>query len=205
MLDFVLPKGNESSFTDIAPKLDFKALCFVYPVEELPSQKAQSEKIKIYHAALVRTAKQAATAQKVADIVLARATKNLREQLERWPVDIIFGLESIAQREPLFYRASGLDHVLCKIAARKGITFMLDFSQFLTARPFKRAVLLGRAAQNITLCTKYNVALVIASLATKPSYMRAARDLASLCVCLGMRPEKAKLAISGKLFKWPEH
>ena len=50
--------------------------------------------------------------------------------------------------------------------------------------------------QNIRLCRKYKVKMVLASFATDKFEMRDARDLISFGVCLGMNPGEAKKALN---------
>jgi len=102
----------------------------------------------------------------------------------------VFGLELSKRPDFIHHRASGLDQVTARMAAEKGVAIGFAFSSLHS----KYAI--GRVRQNIKLCRKYKVAMMIASLATHPYEMRAPNDLRSLFMSLGMHPKEAADALA---------
>ena len=86
-------------------------------------------------------------------------------------------------------RNAGLNSVLCRIAKEKGAKIGISCSALIRD---EKGRMMGRAMQNIMLCQKYNVPVILASLADNPFKMRAPKDIISLGVFLGIKPEDAK-------------
>ena len=92
-------------------------------------------------------------------------------------------------------RNSGLDQVLCAIAAAKKKMIGIDIAALITTHGRKRAVLLGRVMQNIALCRKYKVSMALCSFARTPWQMRSSQDIAAVGETLGMHPSEAQAAL----------
>lgn len=60
------------------------------------------------------------------------------------------------KRDSLYERDGGLNHVICKLANDKGITFIIDFSQVLAIDLKERAKILSRISQNVFLINKFH-------------------------------------------------
>lgn len=191
MHDIVFPKGNEKEFILMAARLGYDGLCFVYDsAGELIKSKEElkSSKLKLFFG-LTHKPK-----EKVHDIIVMKASGRARDVLERKEADIIYAFEDNLKQDYIHHRASGLNHVLCKIAREKNIAVGFCVSSILNAK--HKSVLLGRIKQNIKLCRKYKVNMAIGSFGFKPYEMRAAHDLISLFCLLGMHPSEAKKAMS---------
>lgn len=167
MIDIVIPKGNEKELLETALKLGYSGLCFVDSDKKLPN---------CYSGLLNRNGK--------ADLVLFDT--DAREALEKKDCDIVFDMERSRKRDVLKMH-SGFNHVLAKIAHDKKKLIGFSFSRLLKEREA-----MGRMMQNIKLCEKYNVGMVIASFASSPDELRNPSDLESLFRILGMKnPKKA--------------
>ncbi len=117
--------------------------------------------------------------------------KEIRRAIEQG-VDLIFGFEEVYEKDALHFRASGLNHVLCKLARQSGTIVAVSLSSI--SKPEKRALFIGRAVQNISLCKKYKVPLLISSFAKTQWELRAPNDLLSLGELLGLNPNEAREA-----------
>ncbi len=197
--DIVFPNENEKEFLEIAGKLGYKSLVFAYNgMDKMPKnlhELIEKSKIKIT-TAIVAEEKQIQKAKKNANIILVKSSGNDRWVLEKSSADILFGLEAAQKKDFMHHRASGLNQVLCKIAAKKGKIIAFDFSTVLNSKGMLRAQIIGRMMQNIRFCRKYKVKTAIASFAKTPYGMRSPEDLASFATVLGMHPKEAKESVS---------
>ncbi len=108
-------------------------------------------------------------------------------------VDIIYNLEDAEREDFMHHRASGMNHVLAKQAAQDDIKVAFNFSLLYDQE--MRDVILGRMMQNVKLCRKFDVDMVIASFADHPQEMRAPMELRGFGETIGMHPEEAKQAV----------
>lgn len=189
MIDIVFPHGNEKEFIDMAERLGFSSLCFVYdkPTKIL----IKSGKVELFSAVLsdLKSSKRFDC-----DISLVKSVCDDRIFFESSPADLIFGLEQ-SRRDSLHARVSGLDQVLCALARDNDKVVALDFSSLLNSSGKVRAELLGRMMQNVRFCRQFKVKLAVASFAQSPFEMRACHDLKALGISLGMHPLESKLAL----------
>jgi RNase P/RNase MRP subunit p30 len=88
-----------------------------------------------------------------------------RLALENKKVDILLSPEKNTKKDNLHYRASGLNHILCKLAHKNNIVIGFNFSELLNSKSSERAKILGRMLQNAKLCKKYKVNTVFATFA----------------------------------------
>lgn len=191
VLDIIFPKENEKKFILIASRLGYTGLCFVYDsADELikSKEKLKQSKLKLFFGLKVKSK------NKKDNIIVMKASGKSREVLERKGADIIYGFEDSLQSDYIHHRASGLNQVLCKIAREKDVAVGFSVSLILNSK--RKSVLLGRIKQNVRLCRKYKVKMVIASFSSDPYEMRAVHDLISLFCLLGMHPSEAKKALN---------
>lgn len=106
-------------------------------------------------------------------------------------IDLVVSLERSSGRDFMHYRNSGLNQVLCKLAKRNNIAIGFNFNDILKDKPN-----MGRMIQNIRLCRKYKVRMVLASFASNVYEMRNPKDLMSFGISLGMTEKDAKDAVS---------
>ena len=191
MLDIVSPKNNEKEFLLFAKRLSYKWLIFAYPFETfgVPKEIEQPD-LNIASAIIINKPSQAKKASKLADLVIASPSKqNLRVFIEKVQCDLIINLETLEQRDPLHFRASGLNQVLAKILAKKEKFLCINRSILNTKQ---KSILLGRIAQNIMLCKKYRVPVIMASFAASPLEMLYFHDVISFFNLFQLNPKETK-------------
>ncbi|MBL7100954.1 MAG: hypothetical protein ISS23_03315 [Nanoarchaeota archaeon] len=121
--------------------------------------------------------------------------KDNRAIVEMKQIDVLLSPEKGVRRDSLHHRNSGLNHVICKLARKNGIAMGFSFNEVLMNRGLKRAVTLGRMMQNVRLCRKYKLRMVLGSFARTKWGMRAADDLISFGIVIGMHPAEAKRSL----------
>lgn len=135
---------------------------------------------------------QSANARESNELVIVKCTdeKSLRIAAENKNADILIGLESIEGKDSLHGRNSGMNEVICKLLKKNSIAMGISFKSVLNSA--NKALILGRIMQNIELCRKYKVEMVLASFAESKWDLRSANELVSFGVTLGMTPLEAK-------------
>lgn len=119
-------------------------------------------------------------------IVLGSNDEVNRTALENENVSILLSPEHTRQHDYMTYRNSGLNHVLCKIAHDNNIAIAVDFNELKRLKGKEKALKIGRIMQNIRLCRKYKVKIMILSLAKSPREMASIFDLKVLARTLGI-------------------
>jgi len=89
----------------------------------------------------------------------------------------------------------GFDHVLAKIAAKKGVAIGFSLAPLLRANPYEKVQLLRFMAKTWQLVRKYNVPRFITSSAEERWDVRSPRDLMSLGITLGMEVPQARASL----------
>ncbi|MFH1376722.1 MAG: RNase P subunit p30 family protein [Candidatus Woesearchaeota archaeon] len=95
-----------------------------------------------------------------------------RLALENKKVDILLSPEKNNKKDSLFFRNSGLNQVLCKLAKKNDISIGFNFSDLLNTESKERTKILGRMFQNARLCKKYKVNMVFTTLAKNKYELR---------------------------------
>lgn len=85
--------------------------------------------------------------------------------VENKKVDILLSPEKNLKKDLMFSRRSGLNQVLCKLAAKNDVAIGFDFSYLLNSTGKQRARILGRMRQNVKFCKKYKVKMIFSSFA----------------------------------------
>jgi len=85
----------------------------------------------------------------------------------------------------MFSRRSGLNQVLCKLAAKNNVAIGFDFSYLLNSSGKERARILGRMSQNVRFCKKYKVKMVFSSFARNKYELRSENYLKIFSKILG--------------------
>jgi len=128
--------------------------------------------------------------QGIKAIVVAKDDEFNRKILENKKVDVLLFGDFKGRKDRLKQRDSGLNHVLCKLAKDNNIAIGLDFSEIKEKTDFVLADYLGRLMQNIKLCSKYKIKIVLFNAGDKNKH-----DLFSLLMSLGMPTSTAKYAV----------
>lgn len=185
MIDIVFPQKNEKGFISMAERLGYSALCFIYdkPANLEPLKK--TAKLKLFQASLANTKK---PQKKNPGLSVARSSHDDRFVFEKIKPDIIFDLESHNKKDYMHHRSSGLNQVMCKIAAKNSIIITFSLSTILSLKPN----VWGRVMQNLKFCRKYSIKTAFASFARSPYQMRAPNDIKSLALLLNATTEQAK-------------
>ncbi len=178
--DFVFPKDNEEKFIEIALKLGYSSLHFIYEPKNF--KKYNSKKIKIYSGIISKNKIKNIDP----DFIVTKADDSIRPVLERGQVDIAFDFEQSTKKDFIHHRNSGLNQILCKIIKDNNITLAFSFSSILNS---KNPQLLGRITQNLQLAKKYSMKIILASFTNNPYRMSSPKDLASLLKILGNVPK----------------
>jgi len=205
-VDIVFPENNEQNFIELALKLGYDGLCFVYEFKTKNSFIAQAEKIKklkqktelkLFIGALTKP-KQTNSTRPISDLVIVSASsqKENRYVLEKPRADLLYGLELERKNDSMHHKNSGLNQVLCALATKNITMIGFPLSILMEKKDMLRTIYMGRASQNIKFCRKYKCDMVIASFARTPFEMRAPTDLESLGVVLGMHPKDAKFSLT---------
>ena len=164
MKDYVIAK-NEKEFIALAEKLGFTELVFINgDVTKLKSKMKLSSSKRIFKS----------------DI------KKDRGLIESKKADLIYGFETLSRKDGFHFLNSGLNHVIVKLMKDKNVSYGLSFSQLVGVSKLEQSIILGRIMQNIKLCKKYKVPVVVGSFANSPYLMRDSKDLLAFARTLGL-------------------
>jgi ribonuclease P/MRP protein subunit RPP1 len=171
MKDYIIASGNEKEFIKMAERLGYDELVFI------DAKKTAELKSKIK----ITTSRR----------IFKSDVKKDRQLIEGRNADIIYEFEQEKRRDATHFRSSGLNHVLAKLMKEKKVSYGLSFSQLLRASADEQAQILGRMLQNIKLCRKYKVPVIVASFARHPYEMRDKKDIIAFARTLGLNDYKA--------------
>jgi ribonuclease P/MRP protein subunit RPP1 len=110
--------------------------------------------------------------------------------------DVLMNPELKSIKDKIHYRNSGINQVLAKLAKKNDIAIGFGFSFLLNNKGIARAKMLGRMKQNVRICRKYKVKMVVCSYAKNVKEMRGAKDLLAFARVLGMDGGEAKKALN---------
>ncbi len=116
-----------------------------------------------------------------------------RKAVEHKNVDLLLSLERGRGKDFMHSRDSGLNHVLCSLAHRNDVAIGFNFRDALKSD--NRGLILGKMMQNVRLCRKYKVRMVVISGACNEAELKSAKDLFSFGRVIGMTPIEAKHAV----------
>lgn len=200
--EIATPNNNESEFIGIASKLGVKKIYFFYDFDKYWLENTENKlssiqnnsKINIETGFIVdpKSMKKAST---ISNILIAKSSDNDRFFIESGKVRIIYGFEEPHKKDFLHQRASGLNHVICELAKRNNVAIGLSYAE-LFKNPSKSPALIGRMMQNIALCQKYKMKIVIGSFSENPFDMRQHHDVMSLFAMLGMNVKIIKESLT---------
>lgn len=187
--DIVIPKNNEAEFIEVAAKLGIKKLILLYDFDGYDEEKiqkkldsAENKKVNIEIGFLV-SQKNLNKAAKISRFLAAKSSEKDRFFIESKKVKIIYGFEESGKKDFMHQRASGLNHILCELAAKNHVAIGFSYSSITNNK--NPAVIIGRMMQNIGLCRKYKASQTIASFSSNPFELRQPHDIISLFRLLG--------------------
>ncbi len=196
MIDIVFPEKNEQEFFGMAQKLGYSELVLVYPSIEAAKKAPNAPAGLEVKAAVIAEPKKAYQLRSNGFMVFVKCSEQDRIVLERGSADVLFSAESTQPKDYIHQRGSGLNHVLCALARKNNVAIGFSFSDVLASSGSQRAQLIGRMMQNIMLCRKYKVRMLIGSFAKDPWKMRSPHDLVSFFVAVGMHQSEAASGLS---------
>lgn len=190
MKDIVIPKNNEQEFVVLASKLNIKKLYFLYDFDEYNQEKVQKKLDAIKSSVeteigFLVNQKNLSKALSQSKLLVAKSSDKDRLFIESKKIKIIYGFEEVNRKDYLHQRASGLNHMLCEMANKNNVAVGLSYSSLFNKNPEALSLIMGRMMQNINLCRKYNVNLVVGSFSGNPFDLRAPHDVMSLFAMLG--------------------
>ncbi|MFH1669445.1 MAG: RNase P subunit p30 family protein [Candidatus Woesearchaeota archaeon] len=181
MIDIVFPDKNENEFIKMAERLGLEGLMFVYEDIRDVSGLQKETKLKISSGVLCLPGKVNKYKGKTTTLVRAPGDQEkIRNIIEQDKPDILFGLEQGARKDFFHHRASGLNHVMAELMAKNGVAMGISFSDLLKAKPWDRAVYIGRIRQNMKLARKFKFEVRIGSFGTSCWELRSLIDINSI-------------------------
>jgi ribonuclease P/MRP protein subunit RPP1 len=111
-----------------------------------------------------------------------------RKILETKDVNVLLSPEIHNRKDKLKQRDSGLNEVLCKIAAKNKIKIGIMLEDLIKKQGKEKAIILARIMQNIMLCKKVNCDIILVGKYDK-------KDAFSFLITLGASTQQAKKAV----------
>jgi len=121
-------------------------------------------------------------------IVRAQDEEFNRKILEMKNVDVLLSPEIHNRKDSLKQRDSGLNEVLCNIAAKNKIKIGIDIEEIIKRQGKEKAIILARIMQNIKLCRREKCEIVLMGKYDK-------RAGFSFLLTMGASTEQAKKAV----------
>jgi len=115
-----------------------------------------------------------------------------RKALENRHIQMLLNAEP-EEEDFMHFRNSGLNQVLAKLAKKNNIAIGFSFNKILKLNNEDKIDLLGKVMQNIMLCNKYKVKMVIVNFINNELDERNVNDIRDLGLTLGMRPGKFEI------------
>ncbi len=94
-------------------------------------------------------------------IVKAQNDEFNRKILENKDVNVLLSPELHNRKDKLKERDSGLNEILCRIAAKNNIKIGIDLDELKNKDKKEKAIILSRIMQNIMLCKKTGAELIL--------------------------------------------
>ena len=114
-------------------------------------------------------------------IIFSGDDETNRKVLEKENIDVLL-LNQAEKRDFHKQRNSGFNHVMAKIAKKKGITIGINLDEIISSSSVMRAAILARIKQNIRICNKNKLKMKFIYKNQKRNIL----DLKSLGLVLGM-------------------
>lgn len=122
----------------------------------------------------------------------------IRKLAEQKKIQYVTDLEDNEFKDNLNFANSGLNQVIAKIFSKNKISVCFNFNLVLNSSSLERAKVLRRMMQNVVLCRKYKVKMIIGSFARNEYELRSRDALKSFGLVIGMNPREAKDATSSR-------
>ena len=132
------------------------------------------------------------------EIIIGGDEKTNRIALENKKVEILVSPEKNDLKDKFNYRNSGLNQVLCRIASKNKVSIGFDFCLILRNTKLQRAKYIGRMVQNVKLCRKYRVSMIIGCFSENAIENRSLSTLKAFSKIIGIKSGEAKFLESFK-------
>ena len=136
-------------------------------------------------------------ARRNAEVIISGGDdKSNRLASDCWELDIIGSPEMHSDKDFMHQMNSGIDYVIARECALKGISIEFCFGNVLNSHGRQRSKVLARMAQNVMIC-RYSGCDMIITTGSKDKWgVRNPRDLIAFGVVLGMTMDEAIKAVS---------
>ena len=159
--EFVIPNNNESEFIQIASKLGIKKICFLYDfdrygkdaLKRLDVEDNDNKNIE-FEIGFIVNQKNMNKALDYSNFLVARSSVNDAFFIESKKIRMIYGFEEAYKKEYKNQSASGLNHIICRIANKNDVSIGIAYGSLFN-KTMPTSLLIGRMMQNIKLCRKY--------------------------------------------------
>jgi RNase P/RNase MRP subunit p30 len=98
-------------------------------------------------------------------IILAHSEGIIKAAAENRRVNILLDPHNNQNQDYMHSRNSGLDQAICGLMKKHKIAMGISFASIVNTK--NRPLILGKLSQNLRLCKKYNIPIILASFATK--------------------------------------
>ena len=115
-----------------------------------------------------------------------------RRAVESLKIDYLVSPERGVKKDSLKQRDSGINHVVAKMAAEKGIVVVVDFAEVAGLKGKDKALRLGRVIQNVKICRKAGCKIKIASLASSENGLVDEKGRKSIGESFGMSSSQVR-------------
>lgn len=109
-----------------------------------------------------------------------------RKVLEKEQINVLL-INQKGRKDKLRQRDSGFNQVLAKVAKKKNVSIGINFDEILAAQGEEKAEILARVSQNVELCKKNKLNMIITTKTPRDPY-----DLKALGLILRMPTEMTK-------------
>lgn len=186
MIDIVIPKsGSEQGFADLAKRLGLDGLIFFYTLSDSKSFQEAKNRVEGISSDLKLSVGQIVdlkTKKFFSVPKLSVTAGDSRGVMERSKANFVANLELQNKRDYLHHRASGMNHIIAKIGAKRAKTLTIFSSNLLGSGSSR---LIGRIRQNLVLAKKAKLNCILVSGATNPWQMRSRSEMVALGTFLG--------------------
>ena len=114
-------------------------------------------------------------------IVFSGDDETNRKVLEKEKIEILL-LNQAGRKDSQKQRSSGFNHVMAKMAKKKGITIGINLDEIIKSSEKEKALIIARVRQNIKICNKNRLKMKF----IYKNQKRNMHDLKSLGLILGM-------------------
>lgn len=185
--EIIIPKNNEDLFSEVLHTLDFKKTLSIYNFNDYFKKNIKKNIWEINNVVgLIISHENLNQINQQSKLLVAKSSENDIPFIESKKVKLIYGFEELHHKDYLHQRASGLNHTICKLAQQNNVAIGFSYNSLLNKNAQNNHLLIGRMMQNIRLCQKYKVKIMIGSFSENPYSLRSPSDIASMFKLLGM-------------------